>query len=101
MEQALKKRLLRTCAWCTRIISPDEDLYAFGAKARSDLDLTEKEGEFVTLQLALHEKMVPALVTSKSSPARAEGYDLIFVTCSEACAQGLKDALEFEKDVFE
>lgn len=101
MEEALKRRLLRTCAWCTRIISQDEDLYAFGAKARPGIDLTGKEGEFVTLQLALQDKIVPALVTSESSPARAQGYDLVFVACSEACAQDLKNALEFEKDVFE
>ena len=92
---------MRTCAWCTRIIAPDEDVYGFGARASAGLDLSDKEGEFVTLQLALQDKTVPALVATESSSAKAEGYDLVFITCSPECARELKDALEFEKEVFE
>jgi hypothetical protein len=101
MESSLRERLMRTCAWCNRTISPDEDVYGFGARAAASLDLTDKEGEFVSLQLALQDKTVVALVATESSPAKLEGFDLIFITCSPECAKELKDALEFEKDVFE
>jgi len=76
-------------------------VFGFGAKASHGIDLSDKEGEFVSLYLALLDKTVYALVPSSSSTAKTDGYDLIFITCSEDCAQSLKDALEHERNVFE
>jgi hypothetical protein len=101
MNEAHLQRLMHTCAWCTRSISPDEEFYGFGAKARADLDLSDKEGEFVSLNLALQDKTVVAMVATESSPVKAQGYDLLFVACSIECANELREALEFERDVFE
>jgi hypothetical protein len=101
MDSSIRERLMHTCAWCTRIIAPDEEAYGFGARAQVGIDLDDKEGEFVTLNLALQDKTVVALVTTADSTARAEGYDLMFITCSEECANELKDALELEIDVFD
>ncbi len=94
-------RLLRTCAWCTREILEDEDIFGFGAKASQSVDLNDKEGQFVSLNLPLHDKTVFALVPTGSSAADIEGFDLVFITCSEDCAQSLKDALDLEQDVFD
>jgi hypothetical protein len=100
MDNQLKERLLRTCAWCTAEIPAEAEVFGFGAKASEGVDLSDKEGEFVSLDLPLAGKTVFALVPTASSQARAEGYDLVFLACSQECAEALKDALEFEKDVY-
>jgi hypothetical protein len=101
MSKPTYKQLIRTCAWCNQEISEDEDIFGFGAKASQSVDLDGKEGEFVSLNLSLREKTVFALVPEKTSGTNAQGYDLLFITCSEDCAQSLKDELDLERDVFE
>lgn len=76
-------------------------MYGFGAKASHKVELEDKEGEFVSLDLALEDKTIFAMVPPEASPARLAGYDLMFITCSQTCAEELKDALEIEKAVFE
>jgi len=95
-----QEELLNTCAWCLRRIEQDEEHFGFGARANPSINLSEKEGQFIRLELALQDKILPALVPSRSSQAHKDGYDLIFITCSVECAQDLKDALELERDVF-
>ena len=101
MSIAKPKRLMHTCAWCNQEIKEDEDIFGFGAKASQNIDLEGKEGEFVSLNLALREKTVFALVPEKNDATNIVGYDLIFITCSEDCAQALKDELDLEREVFE
>jgi hypothetical protein len=101
MNNTQTDRLLHICAWCSQDIQEDEEVFGFGAKASQGVDLSDKEGEFVSFNLALRDKTVFALVPSTSSTAKTDGYDLIFLTCSEDCAQSLKDALELERDVFD
>jgi hypothetical protein len=91
--------LLHTCAWCNQYIAPDDEVYGFGARASKGIDLEDKEGQFVSLMLALENKTIFAMVPPKESPASEAGYDLMFITCSQACAEELKEALESEKDV--
>jgi hypothetical protein len=93
--------LLHTCAWCNQYIPPDSEVYGFGARASKGVDLKDKEGQFVSLTLALENKTIFAMIPSQESPARQAGYDLMFITCSHSCAEELKEALEAEKDVFE
>ena len=100
MNNTQTDRLLHICAWCNRDIQEDEEIFGFGANASQGIDLSDKEGEFVSLNLTLLDKTVFALVPSSSSTAKTDGYDLIFLTCSEDCAQSLKDSLELERDVF-
>jgi hypothetical protein len=100
MDDQLRERLLRTCAWCNVEIPQDAEVFGFGAKASEGVDLRDKEGEFVSLELPLAGKTVFALISTAGSQARAQGYDLVFLTCSQDCAESLKDALEFEKDVY-
>ena len=91
--------LLHTCAWCNQYIPPDNEVYGFGARASEGIDLQDKEGQFVSLTLALENKTIFAMVPSQESPARQAGNDLMFITCSHSCAQELKEALESERDV--
>lgn len=92
---------MHTCAWCNQEITEDEDIFGFGAKASHNSDLEGKEGEFVSLNLSLRDKTVFALVPEKPKDSNISGYDLLFITCSEDCAQSLKDELDLERDIFE
>lgn len=99
-HQSPQETLFQTCAWCNRRLSDDEETFGFGAKANPELELRDREGEFIALDLSLIEKTIAALVAPEVSPTKEAGYDLLFLTCSEECAHELKDALELERDVF-
>jgi hypothetical protein len=82
-------------------IPEGDELFAYGVKANKKIDLTGKEGEFVSLDLALKDKTVIAIVTTQTSEARKQGFDLIFLTCGQACAEELQTALYMEKVMFD
>lgn len=90
---------LTQCGWCNRHISEDVEVFAFGARLRPGIDLSEYEGHCIELAMASKEKPVFALVTVDGSDAKADGKDMMFLTCSETCALALKAALEKEVSV--
>lgn len=100
MSEASSENLFHRCAWCGDAIQ-DDNYYGFGAKASLDIDLEDRAGQFVSLNLSLMEKTVIALVPTALGAPELEGHDLIFITCSEECARDLKDALDLERDVFD
>ena len=75
-------RLIHICAWCNQDIQEDDEVFGFGAKASHDIDLSDKEGEFVSFNLALQDKTVFALVPASSSSPKSEGFDFMFLTCA-------------------
>ena len=100
MSEPSSINLFQRCTWCENPIQDDE-YYGFGAKASQDIDLENRAGQFVSLNLSLIDKTVIALVPSKLGAPELQGHDLIFITCSEECAKQLKDALDLERDVFD
>lgn len=92
--------LINTCAWCLRHIADNEEHYGFGTRVNQSINIEDKEGQFITLELALQDRLLPALVPSRTSQARRDGFDLIFITCSAKCAQEIKAALELEREAF-
>ena len=100
MADSKEVDLFHQCAWCENPIHEDQDYFGFGAKASNDIDLIDKAGQFVSLNLSLQEKTIFALVPEPLSPGLLEGHDLVFITCSEDCASSLKEALDLERDVF-
>lgn len=101
MVESKENDLFHHCARCENPIHEDEDYFGFGAKASKDIDLINKAGQFVSLNLSLEKKTIFALVPEPSSPGVLEGHDLVFITCSEDCASSLKEALDLERDVFD
>ena len=90
---------MNTCAWCNKRIPEDCEVFGFGAKIRQGIDLEDQEGKTISLFLALANKTVPAIATTGNSEAKRKGYDLMFMTCSQACAESLKEALQKEIDI--
>ena len=88
------------CSWCGNTIQDDEDYFGFGARASDGMVLADKAGQFVSLNLSLIDKTVVALVASETDTPALADHDLLFITCSEDCAENLKEALDLERDVF-
>lgn len=89
-----------TCAWCKKNIPEDVEVFGISAKVRKGVDIKGKEGKIIPLHLATKKKDVQAVVVTKNSPAKKEGYDLVFLSCSQKCAKSLKTALSAEVKLF-
>jgi hypothetical protein len=85
---------LPTCAWCEDEIPEDVEVSTIGARAKPGIDLSEAEGTVIQLSLIQANRTVSALIPTKDSPATRDGHDLIFMVCSQSCAQALSNALE-------
>ncbi len=94
LNQELYKHI---CAWCNKRIPEGVPVFGLGVKSRPSVDLQAWGGKIIPMSLVLTNKTVPAMVTTSDSDAKREGKDLMFMTCSQACAESLKDALEKEK----
>jgi len=86
------------CAWCHREIGDEEERVVRGAKmlpeARHRLD--GHEGTVVSMDLLSTGGQIYAIVPTPDSPAIAEGYDILFQTCSKVCADTLDAQLKEE-----
>jgi hypothetical protein len=90
------EKALSRCAWCRKKIGDDVPVYSVGAKKRPGADLSPFEGHGVRMTLVARKRDVIALVPIEDSDARREGYDLLFMVCSEECAAALKSTMEEE-----
>jgi len=87
------------CGWCQDEIPEDTELFGIGARARDDIDITELRGKVIDIYLAQKNRNVQALVVTEDSPAKREGKDLLFVTCSESCSEALRQAVGNELEL--
>lgn len=92
-----KISFMNTCAWCNKRIPNNVEVFGLGAKVKQGIGLKDQEGKIISLFLALTEKTVPAIVATSDSEAKRDGKDLLFITCSQSCAELLKDTLQKEK----
>lgn len=87
------------CSWCGKRIPEEREHFVFGAKVRDRALLKKHRRGIFELPLSAPKKKVPAIVPAENSRADKEGNDLLFITCSEDCAESLSDALEVEKEI--
>ncbi len=84
------------CAWCGAMLQAPETTWV--VKARSIVDMSEYEGEFLPLELAKRGRTITGFFVTSDSPAKQEGIDVIFGTCGQECASALKAAVREEAD---
>ena len=101
LEKDSTKELKNTCAWCSKEISENSEVFGLGAKVRQDFYIKGKEGRITSLSLIQADKTIPAIVATSNSEAKREGCDLIFMTCSQDCAKSLKKTLQKEKEIID
>jgi hypothetical protein len=84
------------CAWCGFDLGQRHT--ARVVKAETVGALPEYEGAFVSLKLAKSGRTIVGLFLTSDSPAKREGVDVVFATCSQECALALKAAIQEEVD---
>ena len=87
---------LGQCAWCANKINDYMEVFGFGVKFKSNVDLSEYESHCIQIDLVSEEKPVYMMVTVKGSDAKNDGNDGMFLVCSEDCGIELKKVLEKE-----
>ncbi len=89
------------CAFCRKEMNPGKEVYGLGVRLRAELEYRGAVGRRTAVQLLLGGREIECMVTADGSQARNEGWDLIFMVCSEKCGKELKKLLEKEEDLFE
>jgi hypothetical protein len=97
-RRARQDALVLTCTWCNATIPPDTEMFSIATKKRAGIDLSDHEGKLIPFHLVLAKKRIEGFVAPKDSPAKKDGYDVVFVACSENCGRALKTALQNEKE---
>ena len=98
LQDQSQEVLLTMCGWCHRIIGEDEEHLARGAKAWPEAKsiFRAKEGRVVVVELANGDRQILGIVPRSDSPAVKEGYDVVFQTCSDSCADALDQGIRCE-----
>lgn len=84
------------CSWCEDELPDDAEVIAVGAKAHSQMEVEALEGQIVELFLTRRNRTVAAVVVTNDSPAKKEGKDVLFLTCSDSCAEALRQSVDRE-----
>jgi hypothetical protein len=95
-QQLRQAQATGQCAWCRKPIGPEDEVFSVGARARPWVRLPE--GGVLALALDAEHRRVLAIVPTRDSDAKRAGNDLLFATCSQACAEALREALQKQID---
>jgi hypothetical protein len=90
---------LSRCAWCGIGIDEEAEVYGLGAVFCQDVDLSEYESQIIELKILTENKIVPMIIAAKGSEAKEAGNDAMFMTCSEKCANEMRETLLEEKSI--
>jgi len=97
-----QRNLFLTCTWCRKRLQEDDPCWGMGAKARAGVELIPDEGPFLHVPLlTVPGKTVPCAVVPDDSDAKRQGWDLVFMTCSQECGEALRDTLQKEGTLYE
>ena len=89
------------CANCEKKMRSGAEVYGLGVKLKAGLEYPGAVGRTMTVHLPVGGREIECMVTADGSQARLEGWDLIFMVCSEDCGAELKVLLENEEGLFE
>jgi hypothetical protein len=90
------ERFQSECGWCGKTIGDDEPVVAVGGRVHPGVDLSLVEGKVLELRFEAAEKTILTGVAGFDSPAKAEGKDIIFMTCSDDCGHQVQAAFAAE-----
>src|SRR5574341_1664265 len=95
-QQFRQEQATSRCAWCSKPLAPDDEVFAVGARAKPWVKLPDAGA--LEVSLGLGHRRVFAVVPAGDSPAKQAGNDLLFATCSQVCGQALREALQKQID---
>ena len=90
------ERFQAECGWCGEGIGEDDPVVAVGGRVHEDIDLSLVEGKVVELVFSVSGRTVLAAVPAFDSDAKAEGKDVVFMVCSDACGRQIQAAFADE-----
>lgn len=90
------ERFQAECGWCGRAIGEDDPVIAVGARVYEGIDLSLVEGKVIELAFTVSNKTVLVGVAGFDSDAKAEGNDMVFMVCSDACGRQIQSAFADE-----
>ncbi|HWP91010.1 MAG TPA: hypothetical protein VNN20_02270 [Thermodesulfobacteriota bacterium] len=95
--------LPQKCTWCGKSISDEQEVFGLEAAVNPAYKniLKKAEGAIIPQILTLTEKIVHAVVVTQDSEVKREGFDILFIVCSEPCALMIEKALNQEQAIWE
>jgi hypothetical protein len=90
------ERFQSACGWCGKHVGEDDPVVAVGARVLKGIDLSLVAGKVIELTFEMSGKTVLAGVAGFESEAKAEGKDVIFMTCSDECGLQIQKAFAEE-----
>jgi hypothetical protein len=95
--------LPQKCTWCGESISDEQEVFSLEAVINPAYKniLKKAEGTTILQILTLADKTVNAIVVTQDSEVKREGFDILFIVCSELCVLTLERALIQEQAVLE
>ena len=90
------ERFQTECGWCGKTIGEDDPVVAVGGRVHAGIDLSLVEGKVLELTFEIAKKTVLAGVAGFDSDAKAEGKDIVFMTCSDECGRHVQAAFADE-----
>lgn len=96
LKRVAKEELVGVCSWCARTIPAGLPIFAIAGKKRPEADFSGQAGQWIKVTLDSGQRQLPALVPAADSQAAREGYDVMFIACTEQCRNEMQLALETE-----
>jgi len=110
MNKEKLKGLIQTCALCQKHIDDLDKGYAMKAKFRPGVDSKDatKHGfvwhgnlKIIEFRLTTINKTTWAIIPDENSEVKKEGYDFLFLLCSNECREKFRAILKEEKAIFD
>ena len=89
------------CCLCEKKIRSGAEVFGLGVKLKEGLEYPGGIGRRTTVHLPVQGRELECMATADGSQAKMEGWDIIFMVCSESCGESLKGLLEEEEGLFE
>ena len=90
---------LQRCAWCRTEIEDNQEVFGFGVRLGGMKLLDADTGEMIEFPIPHRSKVAEAAVVAEDSAAKQDGWDLLFMACSQACAEELQTAIDEAQDI--
>ncbi len=81
------------CAWCQASIGEHSEVVGLGVRLNPAVDLSAYRSHCIELAMIGRPEPIYMMVTAEGSEAKQNGQDGMFLLCSQACAERLREQL--------
>ena len=84
---------LNHCCWRNREMGEDSERFSINTKFRDSKDYRKNAGKIVEFYVPSADRSIMGFAVTWDSEAKKQGYEIMFVICSERCREELSAAL--------